>query len=204
MINRILAVTIAALLSGGAAPALAAEIGCEGVFAEDTTLAAIEAEFGADNVVTGEVPGPEGTTMIATTIFPDDPERSMQVRWWDEENVTDFAGVTLAPADTGPGGVKVGMPIGEVEAINGEPFQVMGFFWDYGGGAGFESGALSGLPGGCYLNLRLSPTLEDLPEPLMLAISGDQFLRSDMPEMLAAKVAVREVSLGYAYPGDVE
>ena len=196
------AITFLLMLS--TAPGLAEEINCEGVFKQNATLAEIEAAFGKDNVVTGEVPGPEGTTMIATTIYPNDAQRTMQVRWWDETNATYLAGVTLAPGDTGPGGVKIGMPIEEVQAINGEPFGLMGFYWDYGGSAGFDSGKLSGLPGGCYLNLQLSPTLQVLPEDVSSAISGDVELRSDQPEVLAAKVAVNEVNLGYAYPEELE
>ena len=195
--------TLAALLMLGGAPALATEYGCEGIFAENTTLAAIKAEFGKENVVTGEVPGPEGEIFTATTIYPGDPEREMQVRWWDEKNLTYFAGVTLGAGDIGPGGVKAGMPIEEVEAINGEPFGLMGFFWDYGGGAGFTSGQLSVLPGGCHLGLRLSPTIDQLPEDVSLAISGDVELRSDMPVVRAAKVAVYQVDLLYPYPEEL-
>lgn len=198
------ALSAIAVLLVGTVPGLAEEIGCEGVFNQDATLAEIEAAFGKENVVTGEVPGPEGTTMIATTIYPGDPERTMQVRWWDEENVAYLAGVTLAKTDTGPGGVRIGMPIEEVQAINGEPFGLMGFYWDYGGSAGFQSGKLSGLPGGCYLGLQFSPTLETLPEDVSYAISGDIELRSDQPEVLAAKVAVWEVNLSYAYPEVLE
>lgn len=187
-----------------AVPALAEEIGCEGVFNQNATLAEIEAAFGKENVVTGEVPGPEGMTMVATTIYPDDPARKMEVRWWDEVNVTHFAGVTIAEGDSGPLGVRAGMTIGEVEALNGEPFGLMGFFWDYGGGAGFDSGALSDLPGGCYLGLRFSPTRDELPEDLSLKISGDVELRSDMPELVEAAVAVYEVNLSYPYPEELE
>jgi hypothetical protein len=194
------ATTAVLALTLGTAPLLAEEIGCEGVFNQNATLAEIEAAFGKDNVVTGEVPGPEGTTMIATTIYPNDPARTMQVRWWDEEKVEYLAGVTLAEGDSGPGGVKVGMPIEQVQAINGAPFRLFGFYWDYGGFAGFESGALSNLPGGCVLNLRFAPTREDLSEAVTNAISGDTELPSDMAEVLQAKVAVREVNLGYVYP----
>jgi hypothetical protein len=198
------AIAVTAVLMLTTAPVLAEEIGCEGVFNENATLAEIEAVFGKANVVTGEVPGPEGTVMIATTIYPNDPERTMQVRWWDEQSVTYLAGVTLAKGDTGPGGVKVGMPIEEVEAINGEPFGLMGFYWDYGGNAGFQSGKLSELPGGCYLGLQFGPTLERVPPDIEMAISGDIELRSNQPEVLAAKVAVYEVNLSYAYPEELE
>ena len=190
----------AAALMLVASPALATEYDCEGIFAQDTTLAAIEAAFGKENVVTGEVPGAEGEMFTATTIYPGDAEREMQARWWDEENLTEFAGVTLGAGDVGPGGVHAGMPIEEVEAINGEPFGLMGFYWDYGGGAGFTSGKLTGLPGGCHLTLQLSPTLQQLPEDVELAISGDVELRSDMPVLRQARVAVDFVSLSYPYP----
>jgi hypothetical protein len=202
MTIRALSVIAALLL--GTAPVLAEEIGCEGVFNQNATLAEIEAAFGKDNVVTGEVQGTEGFMMVATTIYPNDPERTMQVRWWDEANVTYLAGVTLAKTDTGPGGVKVGMPIEEVQAINGEPFALMGFFWDYGGSAGFQSGKLSGLKGECFLGLQFGPTLDRLPSDIEMAISGDVELRSDQPEVLAAMVTVNEVNLSYAYPEELE
>lgn len=195
---------LAALLLLSAAPAFAEEYGCEGVFNADATLADIEAVFGKENVVTGEVPGPEGTTMIATTINPGDTVNEFQVRWWDEENTARLAGVTIPLGHSGPGGVQVGMPIEEVEAINGEAFGLFGFYWDYGGSAGFESGALSALPGGCHLNLRLAPTAETLTEAQVAAISGDIELRSDQPEIRAAGVEVWEVNLGYPYPEDPE
>ena len=197
-------IATAALLMLTAAPAFAEEIGCDGVFNANATLADFETAFGKDNVVTGEVPGPEGTTMIATTVYPNDPERTMQLRWWDEENVKYFAGLTLAKGDTGPGGVKRGMPIEAVQAANGEPFTLLGFFWDYGGGAGFDTGKLADLAGECFLNLHFTPTLEPLPEAISIAISGEQELRSDMPEVLAAKVVVDEINLGFPYPPELE
>lgn len=181
-------------------PALATEYGCDGIFAKDTTLAAIEAQFGKENVVNGEVPGAEGEMFTATTIYPGDAQREMQVRWWDEQTLTGFAGVTLAAGDTGPFGVKIGMPIADVEAINEAPFELMGFFWDYGGGAGFRTGVLSRIPGGCFLNIQFSPTVDELPEDVSLAISGDVALLSNQPELQIAKVVVDRINLNYAYP----
>ena len=195
---------LAALLVLTAAPAFAEEITCDGLFNKDATLADFEAAFGKENVVTGTVPGPEGMDYTATTVFPGDPEREMQIRWWDEENLQYFAGVTLAKGDTGPGGVKVGMPIEEVERINGQPFKLMGFFWDYGGNAGFEAGNLGDVPGGCFLGLHFYPMLEPLPEDISMAISGDIELSSDQKEVRAAKIVVDEINLSFAYPPELE
>ncbi len=180
-----------------ATPALAAEIKCEGPFAASATLADIETAFGKDNVKTGEVDGPEGSTMIATTVFPNDPDKQFLVYWWDEEKVERLAGVELTAADTAPGGVKVGMSIDEVQKLNGEPFTLSGFYWDYGGSAGFETGKLSNLPGGCYLNVTFQPSVQELPEGVSEAISGDKEIPSDMKEFSIARPVVESLSIGY-------
>jgi hypothetical protein len=100
-------------------------------------------------------------------------------------------------ADTAPGGVKVGMGIDEVQALNGEPFTLQGFYWDYGGAAGFQTGKLANLPGGCFMSLMFNPSVEELDQATSDAISGDRELTSDMPEFKVAKPVVQEVSLGY-------
>ena len=194
---RHIALPFAALLLC-TAPALADEIACSGVLGADATLAGIETAYGKDNVVTGEVPGPEGTTMIATTVFPNDPDKMFMVYWWDEEKHERIAGFTVAKNDTAPGGVKVGMGIAEVQAINGEPFTLMGFYWDYGGSAGFQSGKLSDLPGGCFLNLQFEPSIQELGDDVANAISGDRELSSDMEELKIAAPVVTEINMGYA------
>lgn len=180
-----------------ATPAAAAQISCAGPFGADATLADIEQAFGKDNVVTGEVDGPEGSTMVATTVYPDDPDRRFLVYWWDEEKHERLANVDLTAGDTAPGGVRVGMGIDEVQALNGEPFTLQGFYWDYGGVAGFESGKLSNLPGGCYLNVTFLPSVADLPEGVSEAISGDKELSSDMKEFAIARPVVQSMSIGY-------
>ena len=185
------------------APAVADELACSGPLGKDATLADIEAAYGKANVVTGEVPGPEGTTLIATTVFGDDADKSFTVYWWDEDKHEHLSGFTVPAKDSAPGGVKLGMGIADVEALNGEPFTLSGFFWDYGGSAGFDSGKLSGLPGGCVLNLQFSPSLDPLPEALSNAISGDRELRSDMKDVRAAKPVVAAITAGYPAPEDM-
>jgi hypothetical protein len=180
-----------------AAPALADEIKCEGVYGPDAKLADFEQAFGKDNVVTGEVDGPEGTTMIATTVFPNDPDKKFEVYWWDEEKHERLAGVELTANDTAPGGIKIGMPIEDVQKLNGEPFSLQGFYWDYGGAAWFESGKLANLPGGCGLSVTFAPSAEELPEGVSEAISGDKEIRSDMKEFSIAKPVVQSIELSY-------
>lgn len=191
---------LAAVLALTAAPALAGQLACDGPFAIDSSEARLVEAFGRDNVVTGEVDGPEGTTMIATTVFPDDPERRFQAVWWDDETLSDPSFFTLARADIAPGGLRIGMPLAEVEALNGEPFTMLGFGWDYGGAASFASGRLSALPGDCLLSVSFDPT-RPLPEGTDAEpIEGDKEVASDLPLLRAVEPVVYEVRFGYPHP----
>lgn len=182
-----------------AGPSLGEEIVCEDAFAIDSSEARLIETYGADNVVTGIVPGPEGTEMLATTVFPDSPKKTIEVVWWDEDNRTDPSYFELPAKATAPGGVRIGMSLAEVEALNGEPFTLTGFGWDYGGYAGFKSGALSDLPGGCMLSLRFDAG--EAPEGVdTLPIMGDRELSSDDPLLAQMPVRLYSMSVGYPHP----
>ena len=182
-----------------ATPALAEEIACEGAFGIDSSEARLIELYGADNVVTGTVPGPEGTEMLATTVFPDDPKRSLQFVWWNEEKLSDPSYIELPAKLAAPGGVHIGQSLAEVEALNGQPFTLLGFGWDYGGSAGFETGALSDLPGDCLLSVRFE--YGESPEGLdTLPAMGDKELSSDDPLLAQMQVRLYAVSIGYPHP----
>lgn len=180
-------------------PVLADQLDCT-TLGPKTTLADLQRLYGKANVVTGEVDGPEGTTMIATTIFPREADKTFMVYWFDEEKHERLAGFTVPEKDTGPGGVKIGMSIKDVQALNGEPFTLQGFYWDYGGAAGFQSGKLANLEGGCYLNLTFEPSTETIDATIADAISGDRELRSDMKEFDTVLPVVTAMDIGYADP----
>lgn len=197
MFKPLLSVAVFSLL---AAPATAAQLACAGVFGIDTSEARFIETFGKDNVVTGEVPGPEGTTMIATTVYPGDPEREFQAVWWNETDFTDLSYVSVPAGDVAPGGVKLGMTIEEVEALNGEPFAITGFWWDYGGSAGFQKGRLAELPDDCRVLLTFEPTAE-LPAGVDSGpISGDREVPSDLPLLRRVEPRVTEIVFGYPHP----
>lgn len=182
-----------------ATPALAGEIACEGAFGMDSSEARLIEIYGAGNVVTGIVPGPEGTEMLATTVFPDNPRKTMQFVWWDEEALAGPGNIELPPKTVVPGGVRTGLSLAQVEALNGEPFTLLGFGWDYGGYASFQTGALSNPPGGCYLSLRFEPG-PDVAGVDMTPAMGDKELSSDDPLLARMQVRLYAVSIGYPHP----
>ncbi len=195
MLRRVLVLGLSALLSSGA---MAAEIACDGPYAADSSAQRLIETFGNENVVTGEVPGPEGTTVLATTVFPNDPQKKMEFGWWDEEKLERLAYFTLAETDTAPGGLKPGLTVKEVEALNGGPFKVGGFWWDYGGGANFEGGKLAEAPGGCIVSVQFEPKA-DIPADLDVStISGE--VEIDSTDPLLEKLDTRIVSVSIGYP----
>lgn len=188
-----------ALLLALSTPILAEEIACEGAFGIDSSEARLIEIYGAENVWTGIVPGPEGTEMLATEVFRESPKRRLQFVWWDEEGRKDPSYVELPAKLSAPGGVRAGMSVAEVEARNGEAFTLSGFGWDYGGYAGFDSGALAALPGDCHLSLRFAPT--DYPPGLDVdPIIGDQTVQSANPLLAKVNARVQSVSIGYPHP----
>ncbi|UYN99504.1 MAG: hypothetical protein KIT02_16615 [Devosia sp.] len=180
-------------------PAPTDEIACEGAFAIDSSEQRLIEIYGADNVWTGTVPGPEGIEMLATRVFDGDPDKQIEFVWWDEDKREGPSYIELNPSMTGPGGVRVGQSMDEVEAINGEPFTLSGFGWDYGGSTSPQSGALSDFPGDCILSLRFSP--QDYPADVDTdSVMGDREVSSDNPILDAMDVRVDIVSIGYPHP----
>jgi hypothetical protein len=180
----------------GTAAAPADQVACEGVFGPQSSEQLLIDTFGADNVVTGQVPGPEGTEMFATTVFPDDPEKAMEFGWWDEDKREGLSYVDLSPSQVGPLGIHIGMTPPEVEAINGERFLIGGFWWDYGGYAMIETGRLTDLPGDCYLSLRFAPADEYSPAIDVTPVSGEVQVLSDegLLEILDTRLQVLTLS----------
>lgn len=176
-----------------------AEFSCSGAYGPDSSEALLIETFGADNVVTAMVPGPEGTEMLATTVYPGDHLKSMQFVWWDEDNRTGLSYVDLAVDQAGPLGLRLGLSVAEVEAINGQPFIVGGFDWDYGGYANIEAGAIRDYAD-CFISIRFSP-MGDYPQGIdASAISGDIEVPSSEPLLADVDAQVVVLSLGYPAP----
>ena len=183
-----------------ATPALAEDLTCSGVLGPDSSEARLIETYGKENVVTGDVPGAEGETVLATTVFPNDPARKFQVGWWDEEKREQLAYFTVPANATAPGGVRIGQTVAEVQALNGEPFTLLGFYWDYGGSASFESGKLANLPGGCSLAVAFQPT-KDLPAGVDDSpVVGDKEVSSTEPLLEKLEARTVDVYLSYADP----
>lgn len=127
--------TAARVPAAPVAPA-ASEYELPGDFAPGTDRATLEHRFGAANVRAGEVPGAEGETFHGIILFPDDPTRRAYLYFEDEQALRGLTtvGVFDMPSRwTLDNGVRIGMPLAELVALNGRPIEFAGFDWDYGG-----------------------------------------------------------------------
>lgn len=192
-----------ALIAASALPAAAQldslHLECAGPFGPDGSEAGLRQVFGAGNVVAETIDGPEGSTLDATLLFPDDPTRRLVVLWQDEVQRTRPAAIIIRDDSewVGPGGLRLGDALSEVEAVNGMPFNVLGFGWDYGGAASFPAGSLAAIPGGCVLSLSFDLDWTKEYGPEFDSIMGDQQLTSDNRQLLTAAPTVSEIIVGY-------
>jgi hypothetical protein len=172
---------------------------CGGVFAKDSSHLKLAEVFESQNITFGEVDGPEGTKLMASILYPKDPKRRLEVLWQNEATRSDLSVISINGQSTwiAPKGLKLGVPLVTLEKLNGRPFKLAGFDWDYGGAVrDWMGGALSILPGGCNMGMKLAPDPKTSAETRG-QVSGDkEFLSSD-PLMRLANPAVEEITIGY-------
>jgi hypothetical protein len=172
---------------------------CSGVFAKDTTHLKLAQMFEAQNITFAEVDGPEGSKIMASVLYPKDPKRRLEVVWQNDAARSDLAVIAINGQSTwiAPKGLKLGVPLATLEKLNGKPFKLSGFDWDYGGAVrDWMGGALSTLPGGCNMGMKLAPDPKTSAD-IRGQISGEKDLMSSDPLVRAAKPMVEEITIGY-------
>ncbi len=167
--------------------------------ASEADLAAI---FGAGNVRPGEVEIGEGVREPGTIIFPDDPERRIEILWHDTAARRRPARLQITGHRTlwhFAQAISLGTSLKQLETLNGNPFYLTGFGWDYGGTVlSWEGGALATALGGGYALLRLTPDYATPGEgELSDRVSGDRDFRSDDPVMQAIDPTVDQIILEF-------
>ncbi len=197
--HRICAVATSLILVSGCSPApTRLELGCGAPFTKDASAASLAAHFGAANVRDETVPGPEGSELRATVIFGQDPARRVEVMFADETGRQGLLHAVVKQANTqwtGPGGVRMGMDMTQVERMDAKSFTLTGFEWDMSGfTTDWHDGTFAQQPMGCKVGLRFSPAASHAPE-----VNGEGPFSSDAPAMRAANPQVVEFSIGYGF-----
>ena len=166
---------------------------CSGPFAKDSGMLALAMAYDSRNMIfTHETV--QGAEVGATVLFPKDPKRRLEV-WWSNPNRTgtyliDIAGKSIW---TGPGGLRLGLTLEQLEKLNKKPFKVKGFDKDgIASVSSWDDGALAKLPGDCKAGVNLHVGAKNAgAEP------GKDEYSSDDPELRARKPTVVEILIGY-------
>ena len=174
-------------------------IKCEGPFGRDASHADLVKAFGSGNVVYQDVDGAEGEKIRASVLYPNDPKAKLEIIWGDEQARRQ---PTIRAKDqstwTTANGIRIGMAIAEVEKMNGKPFTLSGFDWDYGGRVkDWQGGQLAKpLPGGCVIGVEFVHP-EDAPDANLSKVSGDGDFLSDNADMRAVEPYVAVITISY-------
>lgn len=162
----------------------------------DMSEAELRAAYGEDNLVEQMLPGAEGESYSATVLYANDPSRRLEIVWEDEATRLRPANVTVSGENsvwTGPNGLSLGDELARVEQLNGRPFRLWGFGWDYGGWVSDWNGGAFGLAGGCMTRVRFEATTESNNA------QGDAEFLSDSAEIRTTNPRV--VTFALVFPG---
>ncbi len=171
--------------------------------------------LGPEVVTVGDsIYGAEGDVLIGTTLYKDTADQ-LQILYQDSAQrqhpelvlirpyVVDADGTPLP--DVKPtrwstaDGVRIGMPLRELEQRNGKPFRLWGFGWDYGGSVSNWQGGRFDMGTQTMLSVMLAPpsTLSPAQTRALDSVSGDgEFMSSNQAmQLLGPVVQTMQVTL---------
>lgn len=170
----------------------------------DSTMsrAMLVERFGAANVVDDSVHFADAPASPGTILFPNDSSRRLEIVWVDPKTRTHPERVDLR-GESGrwavDPGIRLGMRLTDLERVNGGPFTVMGFDWDYGGTITNWRGGKLGRPAKelPHIFIQLSPAEADTGA-VRDSVSGDREFSSHDPRMQQLNPHVQVLSVAYS------
>jgi hypothetical protein len=174
-------------------------LACEGPFAKDTTHAKLVTEFGAKHVAFKDVELSSNVLTKASVVFDEDPTKRVVVFWKDEKTRSKPASISIeAPSTwTGPGGVRNGLTLKDLEKANGTGFSVTGFGGINGGVVSGLKGPFVDLPGDCTLKIKFEPGIANPLPPRFASVTGDQSIASKNLVLRRVRPQVSQWSVNY-------
>jgi hypothetical protein len=152
----------------------------------NTNYQTLVKRFGAANVKKADIDVGEGETAPGALVFPDDPERRLEVIWGGPKEVS----FTIRDKSLwqSTAAIALGTTLKQLERINGKAFTLAGFEWDYSGTVtSWNGGQLQPKNQACRFLVRLGPDENSSSSPeqqkLMAQVSGDRNYSSAHPAM---------------------
>jgi hypothetical protein len=171
---------------------------CSGAFARESHHLKLTMTYDRNNVDFSEVDTGSGKTM-ASIIYHNDPKRRLEVWWSDVDKRKDIYLIAINGYSTwtGPGGLRLGLSLSDVEKLNRKPFKLRGFDKDRAAAVtDWDGGALTAVPGGCKAGVTLRAEAKT-PAEVLATLSADREFASADGVLRAARPAVTEILIGY-------
>lgn len=170
--------------------------GASGAITASTTRKDLVASYGAANVRDQDIDVGEGETEPGTAVFPRDPKRSIEILWKDPETKRSPKSLTIRGSTSlwkTVHEITLGTSLKKLEQINGRPFVLCGFAWDYSGTVtSWQNGALDkDLLANGHVIVRLDPSEEHFTQADQVA--GDRPFASNHPVMQEINPRVYEI-----------
>ena len=167
----------------------------KGAISTSTTRHDLVTRYGDANVTDQEIDVGEGETEPGTVLFPRVSKRTISILWNDPETKTSPKSAIVRGESSlwrTAQGISIGTSLKQRERINGRPFTLLGFGWDYQGTVrSWEKGTLEQeFEGDGRVIMRLAPSAvgKDLEE-----VSGDRPFPSANPIMRRVDPAIYEI-----------
>ena len=136
----------------------------------------------------GKIHAAEGQEQPGAIVFQG-TANELQVGFTEDGQKIEFVRIVGA-AWTTKEGLRVGTTLGELERINGGPFQFSGFGWDYGGGVTARGRALKGI------GITIAYTKNGESKEAQ-RVMGDRLFSSRHPALKNLGVVVSQLVIGF-------
>jgi hypothetical protein len=176
--------------------------GSTGPWTVETSEADLRQRYGASSVSAARIQIGEGETMPGTVLYPGDSLRRVEVIWQDSVNRRHPARLILRGNRSQwqvNRGISLGTSLQDLERLNGRPFTLAGFGWDYAGVVtDWKGGALDSSLAGVKLYLDPGPAqTESAPYSQVL---GDRDYSSALPAMQQLAPWVAQIFVDFEGP----
>ena len=170
-----------------------------------TTAADLIKMFGGSNTINGQIQVGEGMTEPGTIVFPGHPNKRLDITWGKRTKEKPMV-VRISSQDSvwrTFGGIGMGASLKDIEKMNGKPFTLAGFAFDYAGTVtSWRGGKIGRTENGCRILLRLRPSDADVSTKKSFydKVQGDHAFLSSNPAMRALNPRVYEIVVAFWNP----
>ena len=176
---------------------------CDSAFRATDDAVSLAERFGAAAVAKGDIYLGEGFSEVGTILFGQSERDRVEILWKDVFGQREPRSVRIRGQGSNwrtPTGVSLGDDLRRIERLNGRPFRLAGFGWDYSGTQlSWAGGRLERPPSAsCSTRARMRPEQTKDTQDWYRQVIGYREFSSGHPAMQTLNPVVYEVWLDFA------